>query len=86
MAASKPLHFRETVPVKNTLWRAADLLILSLLAALLCSRLCSTRRREGLWIVAFLCEAWFTFVWLLYVNSKWNPVVQITYPERLSKR
>ncbi|CAA6668374.1 unnamed protein product [Spirodela intermedia] len=86
MAASKPLHFRETMPVKNTLWRAADLLILSLLTALLCCRLISTRRREALWIVAFLCEAWFTFVWLLHINSKWNPVRQITYPERLSKR
>ena len=80
------LHFRETVPVKRTLWRALDLLILSLLAALLGIRLHSTHRGEPLWIAAFLCEFWFTFIWLLHVNAKWNPVKQITYPERLSKR
>ena len=26
------------------------------------------------WLAALVCEAWFTVVWLLTVNGKWNPV------------
>ncbi|KAJ4975602.1 hypothetical protein NE237_000708 [Protea cynaroides] len=33
--------------------------------------------------LAFFCESWFTFSWILTMNAKWNPVVYTTYPERL---
>ncbi|XP_020592925.1 cellulose synthase-like protein H1 [Phalaenopsis equestris] len=45
----------------------------------------SSLRAAPNWVclTAFFCEAWFTFVWLLYLNAKWNPVIYKAYPHRL---
>ncbi|PKI26339.1 hypothetical protein CRG98_048972, partial [Punica granatum] len=29
------------------------------------------------------CEAWFTFVWVLVVSTKWNLLRYLTFPQRL---
>ncbi|OMP08327.1 Cellulose synthase [Corchorus olitorius] len=38
------------------------------------------------WLLAFLCESWFTIYWGIIVNCKWNPMDYKTYPENLDKR
>jgi hypothetical protein len=37
------------------------------------------------WLAALICEAWFTVVWLVNMNAKWNPVRFDTHPERLAE-
>ncbi|OVA03409.1 Cellulose synthase [Macleaya cordata] len=85
MAISLPLQ--ERIPRKNTLKRAFELIIFFLLVSLLIYRLKSLEH-HGLstWLFAFICESWFTFVWVLYINAKWNPVEYKTYPDRLLER
>ena len=78
---SSPLH--EKFPQKNTLHRALDLTIFFLLLSLLAYRLLSLKNNGFTWLLAFLCESWFTFIWILNVSTKWNPVSYKTYPERL---
>ncbi|KAG9455044.1 hypothetical protein H6P81_007948 [Aristolochia fimbriata] len=86
---SSPLLY-ERVPVKNTLWRGFLLLQLLLLLSLLLYRLLGllqgTKLGSPAWLLAFLCESWFTFVLLLTMNAKWNPVEYRTYPQRLLKQ
>ncbi|XP_073099475.1 cellulose synthase-like protein H1 [Elaeis guineensis] len=86
MATLHKLPLQERLPVKNTFQRASSLLILTLLFSLLLYRLTSLHSHGPIWFIAFLCESWFTFVWVLYMNGKWNPVKYKTYPERLLKR
>nr|POE84739.1 cellulose synthase-like protein h1 [Quercus suber] len=46
-----------------------------------------TKSHHGLtWLLAFLCESWFTFTWALVISTKWNPVDYKTYPDRLLQR
>ncbi|XP_019078913.1 cellulose synthase-like protein H1 [Vitis vinifera] len=78
---SSPLH--EKFPQKNTFHRALDLTIFFLLLSLLAYRLLSLKNNGFTWLLAFLCESWFTFIWILNVSTKWNPVSYKTYPERL---
>ncbi|KAL6010697.1 hypothetical protein ACLOJK_001135 [Asimina triloba] len=70
MAGSKSLLLQEKIPRKNTLQRLSDLIILLLL----------------MWRLAFVCELWFTFLWVLAINSKWNLVVYKTHPQSLMRR
>lgn len=72
-------------------WKLADLAVLSLLLALLARRASSLVSSGGTapactwcWVAALICEAWFTVVWLLNMNAKWNPVRFVTHPERLA--
>ncbi|KAJ9686470.1 hypothetical protein PVL29_015394 [Vitis rotundifolia] len=83
MAKSIPSPLYEKIPQKNTLHRALDLTIFFLLLSLLAYRLLSHKNNGLTWLVAFLCESWFTFLWVLNLSSKWNPVSYKTYPERL---
>ena len=80
-APISPLY--EKILQKNTLHRALDLTIFFLLLCLLAYRLLSLKNNGFAWLVAFLCESWFTFLWVLNLSSKWNPVSYKTYPERL---
>ncbi|KAF8396419.1 hypothetical protein HHK36_018038 [Tetracentron sinense] len=80
------LPLQEKVPRTNTLRRASELTILFLLLSLLLYRLLSPNDHRVPWLLAFLCESWFTFVWVLSINIKWNPVDHKTYPERLLQR
>ncbi|XP_034701264.1 cellulose synthase-like protein H1 [Vitis riparia] len=83
MAKPIPSPLYEKIPQKNTLHRALDLTIFFLLLSLLAYRLLSLKNNGFTWLVAFLCESWFTFIWILNFSSKWNPVSYKTNPERL---
>ncbi|XP_057955810.1 cellulose synthase-like protein H1 [Malania oleifera] len=77
------LPFCERIPRKNTLYRVMHLIILFLLLSLLLYRLLYLNTHGFTWLLAFLCESWFTFLWILNVSTKWNPVECKTYPDRL---
>ncbi|OMP05699.1 Cellulose synthase, partial [Corchorus capsularis] len=79
-----PLY--EKVARKNTTQRALYIALLFLLLTLLIYRLLSLRNHGFVWLLAFLCESYFTFNWFLIVNCKWNPADFITYPQNLEKR
>ncbi|XP_034701260.1 cellulose synthase-like protein H1 isoform X2 [Vitis riparia] len=83
MAKPIPSPLYEKIPQKNTLHRALDLTIFFLLLSLLAYRLLSLKNNGFTWLIAFLCESWFTFIWILNFSCKWNPVSYKTYPERL---
>ncbi|MQL76730.1 hypothetical protein Taro_009128 [Colocasia esculenta] len=86
MPTPNAFPLQERIPVGSTLKRVAHLAILSLLVLLLLYRLSSLPHHGLPWLLALLCEAWFTFVWLLNVNAKWNPVIRRTHPAHISKR
>nr|GMC70589.1 cellulose synthase-like protein H1 [Ipomoea batatas] len=68
----------------NRISRAIEIIILFLLLSLICYRLFSLRSHDQIpWLLALICEAWFTFVWVLTVNAKWNQIQTKTYPQRL---
>ncbi|OWM75385.1 hypothetical protein CDL15_Pgr021549 [Punica granatum] len=77
---------------KNYVQRAVDITILLLMISLLSYRLVSIRSHGGdgwevkTWQVAMGCEAWFTFVWVLVVSTKWNLLRYLTFPQRLLQR
>ncbi|KDP30772.1 hypothetical protein JCGZ_13715 [Jatropha curcas] len=71
---------------KNHIHRALDICILFLLTSLIFYRLLTLKNHGFAWLLALLCESWFTFVWVLTVSTKWNPVDYKTYPERLPQR
>ncbi|XP_009416905.2 cellulose synthase-like protein H1 [Musa acuminata AAA Group] len=79
------LPLQERVPLKNSLQKLSDVLVLSLLLSLLAYRLISLHRHARIWLIAFTCESWFTFVWLLYMNAKWTRVTYKTFPQHLSE-
>ncbi|KAI8012702.1 Cellulose synthase-like protein B3 [Camellia lanceoleosa] len=81
---SLPLH--ERISRRNNIPRAVELIILFLLFSLLLYRLLSLKDHGFIWILAFLCESWFAFTWVLILSSKWNQVDYKTYPERLLQR
>ncbi|KAI8551966.1 hypothetical protein RHMOL_Rhmol06G0228500 [Rhododendron molle] len=83
-STSLPLY--ERVARKNTIARAIELLILSLLLSLLAYRILSFEDRGFSWLLAFLCESWFAFIWVLTVSTKWSQVEYQTYPQRVLQR
>uniref|UniRef100_A0A0D9W501 Glycosyltransferase 2-like domain-containing protein n=1 Tax=Leersia perrieri TaxID=77586 RepID=A0A0D9W501_9ORYZ len=83
---SKKKLLQERVPLRRTAWKLAEFFVLFLLLALLAHRATGLDAGGVAWQVAFVCEAWFTFVWLLNMNVKWNPVRFVTYPENLAER
>jgi hypothetical protein len=91
MATAKTkLQLQERVPLPRTAWKLADLAVLFLLLALLAHRVSSLMVAGGggaawCWVAALICEAWFTVVWLVNMNAKWNPVRFDTHPELLAE-
>ncbi|KAK7335582.1 hypothetical protein VNO80_27506 [Phaseolus coccineus] len=79
-----PLY--EKVWFKRTFQRVIDTFILFLLFLLLCNRLFSSNTFTFPCFLAFICESWFTFTWIVILNSKWSPALTITHPDRLLKR
>ncbi|XP_058091251.1 cellulose synthase-like protein H1 isoform X2 [Magnolia sinica] len=86
MANPISLPLQEKIPRKNTLQRLSDLLVFVLLLSLLLYRFLRLHAHGFVWRLAFLCESWFTFIWILTVNAKWNIVDYKTYPQRLLQR
>ncbi|XP_017423272.1 cellulose synthase-like protein H1 isoform X2 [Vigna angularis] len=79
-----PLY--EKVWLKRTFQRVIDTLILFLLLLLLNNRVFSSHNFTFPWLLAFICESWFTFTWIVILNTKWSPAVTITHPDRLLQR
>ncbi|VVA17580.1 PREDICTED: cellulose synthase [Prunus dulcis] len=84
MASSQSLPLCEKTPLKiNTLQRAQEIAILFLFICLLVYRLLSLTDHGFVWLLAFLCESWFTFNWVLTLIIQWTPVEYKTYPQNL---
>ncbi|KAK7335583.1 hypothetical protein VNO80_27507 [Phaseolus coccineus] len=79
-----PLY--EKVWLKRTFQRVIDSFILFLLLLLLSNRLFSSNTFTFPCFLAFICESWFTFTWIVILNSKWSPAITITHPDRLLQR
>ncbi|XP_020238399.1 cellulose synthase-like protein H1 isoform X2 [Cajanus cajan] len=79
-----PLY--EKVWLKRRFQRVIDIFILLLLLLLLSYRLFSPNTFTFPWLLAFICESWFTFTWIVILNAKWSPALTITHPERLLQR
>nr|GMC70592.1 cellulose synthase-like protein H1 [Ipomoea batatas] len=68
----------------NRISRAIEIIILFLLLSLITYRLFSLHSHDRIpWLLALICESWFTFVWILTINCKWNQIQPKTYPQRL---
>ncbi|MED6112365.1 hypothetical protein PIB30_061005 [Stylosanthes scabra] len=64
-----------------------DVLILILQLLLLGYRVISSFNNYTFhWLVALICETWFTLSWIFAITTQWNPAVIQTYPERLLQR
>ncbi|XP_027339841.1 cellulose synthase-like protein B4 [Abrus precatorius] len=63
-----------------------DILVLLLLLMLLSVRFFSINTFTLPWFLAFLCESWFTFTWIVILNAKWSPAITITHIDRLMQR
>ncbi|KAJ9560960.1 hypothetical protein OSB04_006120 [Centaurea solstitialis] len=85
---STSLPLQEKIVINNTIPRAIELVILSLLISLLVYRVVTFKDQDHYfpWLLALLCESWFTFNWILVVNAKWFQCMTKTYPERLLDR
>ncbi|KAG7983398.1 hypothetical protein I3843_04G104600 [Carya illinoinensis] len=83
MASTISLPLYEKIPRKNTLQRTSDIIIFFLLLSLRTYRLLHLKNHGTTWLLAFLCESWFTFTWVLVLNIKWNPVIFKTHPDHL---
>ncbi|VFQ62161.1 unnamed protein product [Cuscuta campestris] len=93
---SSPLSFPPLYEIRhrnNRISRAVEVIILCLLFLLITYRLISLYSHRGgggfllfPWFLALVCESWFTFLWILTVNSKWNQIDTHTYPQRLLQR
>ncbi|GMP53938.1 hypothetical protein CsSME_00019250 [Camellia sinensis var. sinensis] len=81
---SAPLSDR--ISRRNNISRAIELIILFLLFSLLLYRLLSLKDHGFTWVLALLCESWFTFTWVLVISTKWNQVDYLTYTKRLLQR
>ncbi|KAJ0052396.1 hypothetical protein Pint_01997 [Pistacia integerrima] len=86
MANPVSLPLFQKVFIKNTTQRAVDVTILLLLLCLLTYRLLTLKDNGLAWFLAFLCESWFTFNWVLVICSRWTPMLYQTYPERLQQQ
>ncbi|KAG7638238.1 putative cellulose synthase (UDP-forming) [Arabidopsis thaliana] len=76
----------EKISYKNYFLRVVDLTILGLLFSLLLYRILLMNQNNSVWVVAFLCESFFSFIWLLITSIKWSPASYKSYPERLDER
>jgi len=78
----------EKIWIERTFQRVIDLLILLLLLSLLCYRILFIINNTFTlpWFLAFSCESWFTYTWIVVLNTKWSPAVTKTYPNRLLQR
>ncbi|KAK1423939.1 hypothetical protein QVD17_19250 [Tagetes erecta] len=82
------LPLQEKIVLNNKTARAIELVILSLLVSMLAYRVIFFKDQNHYlpWLLALLCESWFTFIWILIISIKWNQISTKTYPDRLLKR
>ncbi|KAI3695460.1 hypothetical protein L1987_78457 [Smallanthus sonchifolius] len=82
------LPLQEKIVYHSKTARFIELVILSFLLSLLVYRVISFKDQSHYipWLLALLCESWFTFIWILSMSTKWNQCTTKTYPDRLMKR
>ncbi|KAJ0759406.1 putative cellulose synthase (UDP-forming) [Helianthus annuus] len=85
---SNCLPLQEKIVHSNKMARAIELIILSFLVAMLVYRVIFFKDQNNSfpWLLALVCELWFTFTWILSMCIKWNQCSFQTYPDRLLKR
>nr|GMD70102.1 cellulose synthase-like protein H1 [Ipomoea batatas] len=85
MAAKHPPFPLHEIKLRNNrISRTIEIIILFLLLSLITYRLFSLHSHDRIpWLLALICESWFTFVWILTINCKWNQIQTKTYPQRL---
>ncbi|CAH2065652.1 unnamed protein product [Thlaspi arvense] len=76
----------ERISYKSYVLSAVVLTILGLLFSLLLYRILYMNQYDTVWVVAFLCEACYSFMWLLFTNVIWSPAKHKSYPDRLDER
>ncbi|WOG94312.1 hypothetical protein DCAR_0313605 [Daucus carota subsp. sativus] len=86
MANQSSLPLYERVNLRNRKHLAVELLLLFFLFSLLTYHLLSLKQYGIPALLAFLCESFFTFIWILVLNIKWNQIKYVEYPDRLLKR
>ncbi|KAK7324809.1 hypothetical protein VNO77_28664 [Canavalia gladiata] len=86
MANEGDLPLYEKIWLKRRFQRVMDTFILLLLLFLLGYRVFSINTFTLPWFLAFLCESWFTFTWIVILNAKWSPAITVTHIDRLLKR
>ncbi|CAN6834287.1 unnamed protein product [Brassica oleracea var. botrytis] len=84
-SSSLPSLF-EKISYRRYFLRAVDLMMLGLLLSLLLYRILHMSENDNVWVVAFLCESFFTVIWLLVTCIKWTPAEYKPYPDRLDER
>ncbi|KAL2331854.1 hypothetical protein Fmac_019435 [Flemingia macrophylla] len=82
--ASKPLY--DKIWVKHGFSRVMDSFTLLLLLLLLGYRILSLNNTTFPQVLAFVCESWFTLLWIIIISTKWSPAYTITYVDRLLHR
>ncbi|XP_019088205.1 PREDICTED: cellulose synthase-like protein B6 [Camelina sativa] len=83
---SSLLPLSENISHKSYVLRIVDLTILGLLFSLLLYRILHMSQNDNVWLVAFLCESIFSFIWLIITCIKWSPAEDKPYPNRLDER
>ncbi|KAL1220610.1 Cellulose synthase-like protein B6 [Cardamine amara subsp. amara] len=85
-SSSALLPICERISHKSYALRAVDLTILGLLFSLLIYRIIHISQNDNIWLVAFLCESCFSFIWLIITCIQWSPAEDKPYPDRLDER
>ncbi|XP_024033057.1 cellulose synthase-like protein H1 isoform X2 [Morus notabilis] len=83
---SSTLPLYERISRKNVVKNFFEIIIFFLLLPLPVYRIIFLRDHtvdSSYWLLAFLCELWFTFYWVILISTKWNPVEYKTHPDRL---
>ncbi|CAN6571574.1 unnamed protein product [Malus baccata var. baccata] len=82
---ANPQHLLcEKTPLKiNALQKTLEIAILFFFVCVLVYRLLSLRDHGFVWLLAFTCESWFAFNWVLTLITQWTPVEYKTYPHNL---
>lgn len=86
MANQNPLPLYDKILLKYTFSRVMDSFTLLFLLLLLGYRILYINNYPFPWFVAFLCESWFTFIWVVTMSTKWSPAYTITHLDRLLLR
>ncbi|XP_020238378.1 cellulose synthase-like protein H1 [Cajanus cajan] len=86
MGNDKHLPLYDKIWVKHRFSRVMDSFTLLLLFLLLAYRIFSLNNCTVPQLLAFMCESWFTFLWIVIITTKWNPAYTITYVQRLLLR
>ncbi|XP_015881133.3 cellulose synthase-like protein H1 isoform X2 [Ziziphus jujuba] len=72
--------------LNNNKHRSLSLIVLLLKLYIVAYRLVHLSDHGFPWFIAFLCDCWYTFIWLLWINIGWTSVDYKTHPQLLLQR